>query len=167
MNRRIWVVVWISEPQLGTLRSSKVVSTHLWNTALNLYQQAEIRDSFHSSLGGLVGVCCNFLGDPPFLFWTVWPWMAALSSRHQRVRLDDILKLPETLLGNPPPGPSTKQPKTHGNLSNLPSKWMTLEAWSFSRGIPFQRSFKTLKLEGIGPTCLIWRISHFSIRFHR
>ena len=35
---------------------SKVVSTHLWNTSLNLYQQA-IKDSFHNWLGGLPGVC--------------------------------------------------------------------------------------------------------------
>ena len=48
---------------------SEVVSTHLWNAPLNLYQKAIIRDSFHNWLRGLpgpgvrgLGVCCNFLG---------------------------------------------------------------------------------------------------------
>ena len=38
---------------------SKVVSTHLSNTPLNLYQHAikGFRDSFHNWLGGLPGVC--------------------------------------------------------------------------------------------------------------
>ena len=42
---------------------SKVVSTHLWNTALNLYQQAIFWDSFHNCLRGLPGVCsrCAFM----------------------------------------------------------------------------------------------------------
>ena len=46
--------------------NSKVVSTHLWNTPLNLYQQAVFRDSFHSCLRGIaervcdIGVCCIF-----------------------------------------------------------------------------------------------------------
>ena len=36
---------------------SKIVSTHLWNTPLNLYQQTISRDSFHSWPGGFPGVC--------------------------------------------------------------------------------------------------------------
>ncbi len=46
----------------GKKEISKVVSTHLWNTPLNLYQQAISRDSFHSWPGELPGVRCNFLG---------------------------------------------------------------------------------------------------------
>ena len=44
------------------------VSTHLWNTPLNLYQQAMIRDSFHCwRTGDCPGacswwVCCHLLG---------------------------------------------------------------------------------------------------------
>ncbi len=55
---------------------SKVVSTHLWNTPLNLYSG----DSFHNWLGGLpgvcaLGVCCNFLGftvDLQLVFECCW-----------------------------------------------------------------------------------------------
>ena len=49
--------------------NSKVVSTHLWNTPLNLYQQAVFRDSFHSCLRGLPNGCAisgcvaSFLGS--------------------------------------------------------------------------------------------------------
>ena len=42
--------------QVAWIYDSKVVSTHLWNTPLNLYQRA-IRDSFHCWVGGLPGVC--------------------------------------------------------------------------------------------------------------
>ena len=48
---------------------SKVVSTHLWNTPLNLYHQAKKRSifkgfNFHSwrTGGCALRVCCNFLG---------------------------------------------------------------------------------------------------------
>ena len=45
----------VKMPKGGEIGESKVVSTHLWNTPLNVYQRE--RDSFHSELGGLPGVC--------------------------------------------------------------------------------------------------------------
>ena len=58
----------LSSPQVEPLKqNSKVVSTHLWNTPLNLNQQAFSMDSFHSWRTGncpgcALWVCCNFLG---------------------------------------------------------------------------------------------------------
>ena len=43
-----------------TMHYSKVVSTHLWNTPLNLHQQAISRDSFHSGrCGGIAERVCS------------------------------------------------------------------------------------------------------------
>ena len=64
---KVFQASWKSWPRSGGVcffdlekvkrSKSKVVSTHLWNTPLNLYQPAISRASFHSWPGGLPGVC--------------------------------------------------------------------------------------------------------------
>ena len=51
---------------------SKVVSTHLWNTPLNLYQKAK-RGFFHNWLGGLPGVCSRGVLKQPLIYWFFQP----------------------------------------------------------------------------------------------
>ncbi len=60
MLDRSWGLQWCG-------KSLRLANTPNWNTPLNFYQQAIIRDSFHNwrtgdCLGCVLGVCCNFLG---------------------------------------------------------------------------------------------------------